>query len=82
MSVAVGRDLKAMKNRVVAVIGDGGMTAGQAYEAMNNAVYLDSYMIVILNDNNHFRWNERGYCADIFNDNKCLHSERGERSEE
>uniref|UniRef100_A0A0E0HEC4 1-deoxy-D-xylulose-5-phosphate synthase n=1 Tax=Oryza nivara TaxID=4536 RepID=A0A0E0HEC4_ORYNI len=49
--MAVGRDLKGGKNNVVAVIGDGAMTAGQAYEAMNNAGYLDSDMIVILNDN-------------------------------
>ncbi|GAU11093.1 hypothetical protein TSUD_197170 [Trifolium subterraneum] len=49
--MAVGRDLKGRKNDVVAVIGDGAMTAGQAYEAMNNAGYLDSDMIVILNDN-------------------------------
>ncbi|KAL8047764.1 hypothetical protein ABFX02_07G021700 [Erythranthe guttata] len=49
--MAVGRDLKGRSNNVVAVIGDGAMTAGQAYEAMNNAGYLDSDMIVILNDN-------------------------------
>lgn len=49
--MAVGRDLKGRKNNVVAVIGDGAMTAGQAYEAMNNAGYLDTDMIVILNDN-------------------------------
>ncbi|XVF28442.1 hypothetical protein REPUB_Repub15cG0029700 [Reevesia pubescens] len=51
LGMAVGRDLKGERNRVVAVIGDGAMTAGQAYEAMNNAGYLDSDMIVILNDN-------------------------------
>lgn len=49
--MAVGRDLKGGTNDVVAIIGDGAMTAGQAYEAMNNAGYLDSDMIVILNDN-------------------------------
>ncbi|GMP76805.1 hypothetical protein CsSME_00033325 [Camellia sinensis var. sinensis] len=49
--MAVGRDLKKRRNHVVAIIGDGAMTAGQAYEAMNNAGYLDSDMIVILNDN-------------------------------
>jgi 1-deoxy-D-xylulose-5-phosphate synthase len=49
--MAVGRDLKGNENHVIAVIGDGAMTAGQAYEAMNNAGYLDSNMIVILNDN-------------------------------
>ncbi|CAN6913109.1 unnamed protein product [Brassica oleracea] len=51
LGMAVGRDLKGKNNNVVAVIGDGAMTAGQAYEAMNNAGYLDSDMIVILNDN-------------------------------
>ncbi|RDX64451.1 putative 1-deoxy-D-xylulose-5-phosphate synthase, chloroplastic, partial [Mucuna pruriens] len=51
LGMAIGRDLKGDKNNVVAVIGDGAMTAGQAYEAMNNAGYLDSDMIVILNDN-------------------------------
>ncbi|XP_044499946.1 probable 1-deoxy-D-xylulose-5-phosphate synthase, chloroplastic [Mangifera indica] len=51
LGMAVGRDIKGRKNNVVAVIGDGAMTAGQAYEAMNNAGYLDSDMIVILNDN-------------------------------
>jgi 1-deoxy-D-xylulose-5-phosphate synthase len=49
--MAVGRDLKEEHNNVVVVIGDGAMTAGQAYEAMNNAGYLNSDMIVILNDN-------------------------------
>ncbi|XWS53695.1 hypothetical protein CRYUN_Cryun10bG0022500 [Craigia yunnanensis] len=51
LGMSVGRDLKGERNNVVAVIGDGAMTAGQAYEAMNNAGYLDSDMIVILNDN-------------------------------
>ncbi|XP_047319460.1 probable 1-deoxy-D-xylulose-5-phosphate synthase, chloroplastic [Impatiens glandulifera] len=51
LGMAVGRDLMGRGNNVVAVIGDGAMTAGQAYEAMNNAGYLDSDMIVILNDN-------------------------------
>ncbi|KAI9114856.1 hypothetical protein K1719_013869 [Acacia pycnantha] len=51
LGMAVGRDLMGKGNNVVTVIGDGAMTAGQAYEAMNNAGYLDSDMIVILNDN-------------------------------
>ncbi|RYR63545.1 hypothetical protein Ahy_A04g021354 isoform A [Arachis hypogaea] len=51
LGMAVGRDLKGEKNTVIAVIGDGAMTAGQAYEAMNNAGYLDSDMVIILNDN-------------------------------
>ena len=49
--MAVGRDLLGKKNHVISVIGDGAMTAGQAYEAMNNAGYLDTNLIIILNDN-------------------------------
>lgn len=49
--MAIGRDLLGKKNHVITVIGDGAMTAGQAYEAMNNAGYLDSNLIIILNDN-------------------------------
>ncbi|KAF2318312.1 hypothetical protein GH714_004950 [Hevea brasiliensis] len=51
LGMAVGRDLVGKNNHVIAVIGDGAMTAGQAYEAMNNAGYLDSNLIIILNDN-------------------------------
>ncbi|CAN1222859.1 Probable 1-deoxy-D-xylulose-5-phosphate synthase 2, chloroplastic [Linum grandiflorum] len=51
LGMAVGRDLLGKSNHVIAVIGDGAMTAGQAYEAMNNAGYLDSNLIIILNDN-------------------------------
>ncbi|VAH22593.1 unnamed protein product [Triticum turgidum subsp. durum] len=51
LGMAVARDLQGNKNHVVSVIGDGAMTAGQAYEAMNNSGYLDSNMIVVLNDN-------------------------------
>ena len=56
LGMAVGRDLKAARgikdNRhVIAVIGDGAMSAGMAYEAMNNAGALHSRLIVILNDN-------------------------------
>ncbi|GJN10018.1 hypothetical protein PR202_ga28077 [Eleusine coracana subsp. coracana] len=51
LGMAVGRDLLGRRNHVVSVIGDGAMTAGQAYEAMNNSGYLDANMIVILNDN-------------------------------
>lgn len=48
---AVGRDFKRKKNNVIAVIGDGSISAGMAYEAMNNAGASESRMIVILNDN-------------------------------
>jgi 1-deoxy-D-xylulose-5-phosphate synthase len=52
LGMAVGRDLSHGDNPVVAVIGDGAMSAGMAYEAMNNAGALGSRLIVILNDNN------------------------------
>ena len=51
LGMAVGRDLKKKSNNVIAVIGDGAITGGMAYEAMNNAGFLDSNMIVVLNDN-------------------------------
>uniref|UniRef100_A0A7C8ZQ41 1-deoxy-D-xylulose-5-phosphate synthase n=1 Tax=Opuntia streptacantha TaxID=393608 RepID=A0A7C8ZQ41_OPUST len=51
LGMAVARDLLGKKNNVVSVIGDGAMTAGQAYEALNNAGYLDTNLIVVLNDN-------------------------------
>ncbi|XP_023767001.1 probable 1-deoxy-D-xylulose-5-phosphate synthase 2, chloroplastic [Lactuca sativa] len=51
LGMAVGRDLLGKNNNVISVIGDGAMTAGQAYEAMNNAGFLDSNLIVVLNDN-------------------------------
>ena len=51
LGMAVARDLKGGTENVVAVIGDGAMSAGMAYEAMNNAGHLKSRLIVILNDN-------------------------------
>ncbi|MBA0645078.1 hypothetical protein Goklo_013214 [Gossypium klotzschianum] len=51
LGMAVGRDLLGKNNHVIAVIGDGAMTAGMAYEALNNAGYLDTNLIIILNDN-------------------------------
>lgn len=51
LGMAVARDLAGKPNNVIAVIGDGAMSAGMAYEAMNNAGALDSRLIVILNDN-------------------------------
>jgi 1-deoxy-D-xylulose-5-phosphate synthase len=49
--MAVARDLAGGRNNVIAVIGDGAMSAGMAYEALNNAGALDARLIVILNDN-------------------------------
>jgi 1-deoxy-D-xylulose-5-phosphate synthase len=51
LGMAVARDLSGLDNNVVCVIGDGAMSAGMAYEAMNNAGAMNSRLIVILNDN-------------------------------
>ncbi|MEM1288785.1 MAG: 1-deoxy-D-xylulose-5-phosphate synthase [Pseudomonadota bacterium] len=51
LGMAVARDQTGRTNNVVSVIGDGAMSAGMAYEAMNNAGAMDSRLIVILNDN-------------------------------
>ena len=51
LGMAVARDLSGGDNNVIAVIGDGSMSAGMAYEAMNNAGAMDSRLIVVLNDN-------------------------------
>ena len=51
VGMAVARDLSGGDNDVVCVIGDGAMSAGMAYEAMNNAGSMDSRLIVVLNDN-------------------------------
>jgi 1-deoxy-D-xylulose-5-phosphate synthase len=51
LGMAVASSLECRKNIAIAVIGDGAMSAGMAYEAMNNAGALDARLIVILNDN-------------------------------
>ena len=51
LGMAVARDLDDRNNNVIAVIGDGAISAGMAYEAMNNAGSMKSRLIVILNDN-------------------------------
>jgi 1-deoxy-D-xylulose-5-phosphate synthase len=51
LGMAVARDLDGGDNNVICVIGDGAMSAGMAYEAMNNAGAMKSRLIVILNDN-------------------------------
>ena len=51
LGFAVSRDLQGRSNRVIAVIGDGAMSGGMAYEAMNNAGSMDTKLIVVLNDN-------------------------------
>lgn len=51
LGMAKARDLRGGKNKVIAVIGDGSMTAGLAFEGLNHAGHLDTDLIVILNDN-------------------------------
>ena len=51
LGMAVGRDLRGSDNKVIAVIGDGSMTGGMAFEALNQAGHLKKNLIVILNDN-------------------------------
>jgi 1-deoxy-D-xylulose-5-phosphate synthase len=51
LGMAIARDKAKKDNDVIAVIGDGAMSAGMAYEALNNAGSLDSRLIVVLNDN-------------------------------
>jgi len=51
LGMAVARELKKGDNNVIAVIGDGSMSAGMAFEALNNAGAMDARLIVILNDN-------------------------------
>lgn len=52
LGMAVASEMQGRKRACIAVIGDGSMSAGMAYEAMNNAGSLDTKLIVILNDNN------------------------------
>lgn len=51
LGISIARDLKKENYRTIAVIGDGSMTGGLAFEALNHAGHLDENMIVILNDN-------------------------------
>ena len=51
LGLCIARDLKKEKHKVIAVIGDGGMTAGMSYEALCHAGYLKKDILVILNDN-------------------------------
>lgn len=52
LGMAVAQKYNSTKNKVVAVIGDGAMTGGMAYEAMNNSGVLRADLVVVLNDNN------------------------------
>jgi 1-deoxy-D-xylulose-5-phosphate synthase len=52
LGMAVARDIQKTNKKVIAVIGDGAMTGGMAYEAMNNSGVIKSNLIVVFNDNN------------------------------
>ena len=52
LGLVKARDLKGEKNTIVSVIGDGSLTGGMAYEALNNASRMDTNFIIVLNDNN------------------------------
>ena len=52
LGLAKARDIQKKENTIVAVIGDGSLTGGMAYEALNNASSLDTNFIIVLNDNN------------------------------
>ena len=52
MGLAKARDILGEKNTIVSVIGDGSLTGGMAYEALNNASAMNSNYIIVLNDNN------------------------------
>lgn len=52
LGLVKARDLKGEKSTIVSVIGDGSLTGGMAYEAMNNASRMDTNFIIVLNDNN------------------------------
>ncbi|HWU25919.1 MAG TPA: 1-deoxy-D-xylulose-5-phosphate synthase [Rhizomicrobium sp.] len=66
LGMALGRDLKGADNHAIAVIGDGAMSAGMAYEALNNAGALKRDLIVVLNDNAMSIAPPTGAMADYF----------------
>ncbi|MFQ9703104.1 MAG: 1-deoxy-D-xylulose-5-phosphate synthase N-terminal domain-containing protein [Enterocloster clostridioformis] len=51
LGIALGRDIRGEDYRVVSVIGDGALTGGMAYEALNNAARMKKNFIIVLNDN-------------------------------
>ncbi|MBI4062160.1 MAG: 1-deoxy-D-xylulose-5-phosphate synthase [Elusimicrobia bacterium] len=60
LGMAVARDLKGEKNKVVAIVSDGCMTGGEAYEGLQNAGQVQTDLIVVLNDNQMFISNRVG----------------------
>ncbi|GHT56751.1 1-deoxy-D-xylulose-5-phosphate synthase 1 [Endomicrobiia bacterium] len=66
LGFAIARDLKKENHKIVAVIGDGSMTAGLAFEGLQNAGHLKKNMLVILNDNEMFISQKVGAVAGYF----------------
>ncbi|OGS22668.1 MAG: 1-deoxy-D-xylulose-5-phosphate synthase [Elusimicrobia bacterium RIFOXYA2_FULL_39_19] len=66
LGLAVARDLSGQKHKVVAVVGDGSMTGGLAFEGINNAGHIDTDLLVILNDNEMFISQRVGAIAGYF----------------
>jgi len=69
LGMAVARDMKKEDRKVIAITGDGAMTGGMAYEAMNNSGLIHSDMIVVFNDNRMSiapnRWQIANYFTDV-----------------
>jgi 1-deoxy-D-xylulose-5-phosphate synthase len=68
LGIACARDYDASKRKVIAVIGDGAMTGGMAYEAMNNTGLLKKNVIVVFNDNNMSISPNKSALSNYFND--------------
>src|SRR5690606_37765980 len=66
LGMALGAEMAGSSRRAVAIIGDGAMTAGQAFEALNHAAHTRSNLLVILNDNNMSISNNVGGLANYF----------------
>lgn len=81
LGLAKARDIQGKDNSIVAVIGDGSLTGGMAYEALNNASNLETNFIIVLNDNNMSIAENVGgvskYLNDIRTANKYLNLKEG-----
>lgn len=81
LGLVKARDIKGENNTVVSVIGDGSLTGGMAYEALNNAARLESNFIIILNDNEMSISENVGgvskYLNDIRTDDKYINLRNG-----
>lgn len=84
LGMAAARDIKGEKNKVFAVIGDGAMSGGMAFEALNNAARLKSNLVIVINDNNMSITENVGgmanYLSDIRTDEGYRHLKDGVES--